>query len=101
MLFISLLRTPKTLCDTRRTMRCIEYFFHLKISLAQSYVMLQEAYEESALPYSTARRWFKEGRQLISKEGGPGVSVTALTNVNINTAAVIVREERRIALRDL
>ena len=63
-----------------------------------------EAYGEFVLPYSTARRWFKlfkDGRQSISKEGGPGAPVTALTEENINTAAVIVREDRRITLRTL
>ncbi|GBM93646.1 hypothetical protein AVEN_191661-1 [Araneus ventricosus] len=81
-----------------------KFLFRLKKSSAQAYVMLHEAYEESVLPHSTARRWFKmfkEGRQSISKEGGRSVSVTALTKVNINTAAVIVREESGITLRDL
>ena len=69
---------------------------------AEAYTMLQEAYGEFVLPYSTGRRWyklFKEGRQSISKEGGPGAPVTALKEENSNTAAVIVREDRRITLR--
>lgn len=63
--------------------------------------MIQEASGECVLSYSPARRWFKmfkEGRQSISKEGGPGAPVT---EQNINTAAVIVREDRRITLRSL
>ena len=43
--------------------------------------MLKEAYGELVLPYSTARRWyklFKEGRQSIIMEDGPGAPVTAL-----------------------
>ena len=66
--------------------------------------MSQEAYGEFVLPYSTARRWyklFKEERQSISEEGGPGAPVTALKEENSNTAAVIMREDRRITLRSL
>lgn len=58
----------------------------------------------SVLPYSIAKTWcrlFKEVRQSTSKEGGPEVPVTALTEVNINTAAAIVREDRRITLQAL
>ncbi|GBO22178.1 hypothetical protein AVEN_4414-1 [Araneus ventricosus] len=58
----------------------------------------QEAYEETVLP-----RWFKmfkEERELISKEGGPNAPVTTLTEVNINIAAAIAREDRRTTLRD-
>ena len=61
-------------------------------------------YGEFVLPYSTARRCyklFKEARPSISKEGGPGAKVTALKEENINTAAIIGREDRRITLRSL
>ena len=66
--------------------------------------MLQKAYGEFVLPYSTARRWyklFKEGRQSISNEAEPGAPVTAFKEENSNAAVVIVREDRRITLRSL
>ncbi|GBN98575.1 hypothetical protein AVEN_236186-1, partial [Araneus ventricosus] len=62
-----------------------------------------EAYGESVLPYSIARRWFKmfkEERELISKESGPNAPVTTLMEVNINVAAAIAREDHRTTLRD-
>ncbi|PSN48636.1 hypothetical protein C0J52_12710 [Blattella germanica] len=52
-----------------------------------------EAYGEFVLPNTRAQRWFKlfkEGRQSISKEGGPSAPVIAHTVENINTAAVII-----------
>ena len=66
--------------------------------------MLQEVYGEFVLPYSTARRWyklFKNRRHTISNEGGPSAPITALMEENSNSAAVIVREDRRITLRSL
>ncbi|GBM85504.1 hypothetical protein AVEN_167651-1 [Araneus ventricosus] len=92
--------------DVRRNEQhfALKFCFRLKISTTEAYVMLQEDYGGCVLPYSIARRWFKifkKGRQLISKEGVPGAPVTALTEVIINIAAVIVREDRRITLRDL
>ena len=71
----------------------LKFCFPFHKPSAEAYTMLQEAYGEFVLPYSTARRLyklFKEGRQSISKEGGPGAPVTALKE---DTAAVIVREE--------
>ena len=77
----------------------LKFFFRLHKSSAEAYTMLQEAYGEFVLPYSTSRRLyklFKDGRQSISKEGGPGAPVTALKEENSN--AVMVREDRRITL---
>ena len=82
----------------------LKFCFCLNKSSAEAYTTLQEGYGEFVLPYSTPRRWyklFKKGRQSISKEGEPGIPVTALKEENINTAAVIVREDRRITLRSL
>ena len=82
----------------------LKFCFRLNESSAEAYTRLQEAYGEFVLPCSTARRWyklFKEGRQSISKEGGPCTPITALKEENINTAAVIVREDQRIILRSL
>ena len=89
-------------CDEQYA--ALKFCFRLNKTSAEAYEMLQEAYGEFVLPYSTARRWFKmfkDGRKSISKEGGPGAPVIALTEENINTAAVIVREDRRITLRTL
>ena len=56
------------------------------------------------LPRATVFRWFKDfkdGRDLCVKEGGPGVTASAVTEVNINTASVSVHEDRQITLRNL
>ena len=61
-------------------------------------------YGEDALPHARVFRWFKDfkdGRVLYVKEGGPGVTATAVTEVNNNTASVIVREDRQITLHNL
>ena len=98
--------SPTTIMEVMRDEQyaTLKFCFRLHKSSAEACTMLQEAYGEFVLPYSTARRWyklFKEGRQSISKEDGPGDPVTALKEVNSNTAAVIVREDRRITLRSL
>ena len=74
----------------------LKFCFRLHKFSAEAYTMLQVAYGEFVIPYSTARRWyklFKGERQSISKEGGPGAPVTALKEENSNSAAVIVRED--------
>lgn len=93
-------------CYTRRTIRCIDILFsprkngQLKLIWCYRKIM-------GSLSYSIAqlRGWyhvFKEGRQLsISKEDGSATPVIALTEENINTAAVIVREDHKITLRCL
>ncbi|PSN34403.1 hypothetical protein C0J52_20646 [Blattella germanica] len=43
--------------------------------------------------------WLAHGRQSISKERGLGTPVIALTEENINTAAVIVRDDHRIMIK--
>ena len=98
--------SPMTTMEMTRDEQCaaLKFCFRLNKSSAEVYTMLQEAYGEFVLPYNTAQRWyklFKEGRQSISKGGGPGAPVTALKEENINTAAVIVREDQRITLRSL
>ena len=79
----------------------LKFCFCLHKSSAEDYSLLEIAYREFVLPYRTARRsykLFKERRQSISKEGGPDAPVTALKEKNSNTAAVIVREDRRITV---
>lgn len=56
--------------------------------------MLQQACEETVLPYPSACRSykiFKERRQSSSKDTRPGTPITALMVVNINTAALIMK----------
>lgn len=82
----------------------IKFCFRLNHTATETYEKLKQAYGEDALPRATVFRWFKdfkEGRLVCVKQGGPGVSASAVTEVNINTAAVIVREDRRITLRNL
>ena len=74
--------TPTTIMEVKRDEQyaALKFCFGLNKSSAEVYTTLQEASGEFVPPYSTARRWyklFKEGRQSISKEGGPGVPVTA------------------------
>lgn len=82
----------------------IRFCYRLGKSATETLGMLTAAYKDDALPRSTVFWWFKEfkdGRMTITKAGGPGVSASAVTEVNINTAAVIVREDRRISIDDL
>lgn len=44
---------------------------------------------------------FKDGTQSTLKQDGPKAPVTEPTEVNINTATLIVRGERRLTLRAL
>ena len=37
----------------------LKFYFSLNKSSAEAYTMLQEAYGEFVLPYSTAQRWYK------------------------------------------
>jgi len=81
----------------------IKFCFRLNHTASETYEKLKQTYGESALPRATVFRWFKEfkeGRVSCVKQGGPGVSASAVTETNINTAAVIVREDRRITLRE-
>ena len=80
------------------------FCFHLKHTASETYAKLQQAYGEDALPRATEFRWFKDfkdGRVLCVKEGGPYVTASAVTEVNINTASVSVHENRQITLRNL
>ncbi|PSN49475.1 hypothetical protein C0J52_12166 [Blattella germanica] len=73
----------------------LKFCFRLNKTSAEAYAMLQEVYEGFVIPHCTARRWFKlfkEAKQSISKEGGPGVPFIALTEETINTAAVIGKD---------
>ena len=83
--------------DTREAVCTIKFCFLLKHILTETCKTHNQAYGECALLYSTDFRWFKdfeEGRISTVKQGGLGVSVSALTEVNINTAAVIVCSRR-------
>ena len=80
------------------------FCFRLKHTASETYAKLQKAYGKDALSHATVFRWFKDfkdSRVLCVKEGGPGVMVSAVTEANINTASVIVHEDRQITLRNL
>ena len=71
--------------------------FCFRFTASETYAKLQQANGEDALPCATVFRWFKDfkdGRVLCVKEGGPGVTPSAVTEVNINTASVIVHENQ-------
>ena len=64
----------------------------------------KQAYGEDALPRAAVFRWFKDfkdGQVLCIKEFGPGVTDSAVTEVNINTASVIFCEDWQITLSNL
>ena len=79
----------------------IRFCFRLKYTASETYAKLQQVYSEDALPRATVFRWFKDGRVLCVKEGGSGVTPSAVTEVNINTASLVVREDQRITLCNL
>ena len=82
----------------------IRFCFRLKHTASETYAKLQQAYGEDALPRATVFRWFKDfkdDRILCVMEGGSGVTPSAVAEVNMNTASVIVREDRRVTLRTL
>ena len=81
-------------CPTRETLPVASYRWHS----SQDHRSTQAP--PPTLRFCTLKADFKEGRQSISKEGGPGTPVTALVEENINTA-VVVRKDRRIILRSL
>ncbi|KFM71884.1 hypothetical protein X975_12733, partial [Stegodyphus mimosarum] len=66
--------------------------------------MIREAFNDEALARVSVFRWhkaFKEGRENvedIEREGRPSTSVT---ETMINTTAVIIKEDRRITVRQL
>lgn len=79
----------------------LKFCVRLQKSSTEAYALLKQAYGEDVLPQSTAFRWlkqFKEGRGSITKNTSPGCPSTAVNEITINTAAVIVREDRRITL---
>jgi hypothetical protein len=58
----------------------LKFCVRLQKSATEAYEMLQQAYGEDVLPQSTAFRWFKqfkEGRDSMRKQGGPGAPATA------------------------
>ena len=67
----------------------IRFCFRLKDTSYETYAKLHQACGEDAVPRATVFRWFKdfkEGRVLCVKECGHGVTASAVTGVNINTA---------------
>ncbi len=66
--------------------------------------MLKQAYGDRVMSMATFYRWynlFREGREGVEDEPREGRPSTARTEVLKNTADVIVREDRRITVREL
>ena len=82
----------------------IRFCFRLKFTAFETYAKLQQAYGEDTLHRATVFRWFKDFKDsqvVCVKKGGSGVMAFAMTDVNINSASVIVRYDRRITLHNL
>lgn len=91
--------------DLKNEMRCAIRFCHrLKKSAQETVDLLREAYKDDCLGDSTIFRWynsFTEGREsaeLIPPSGRP---VTASTEVNTNTIAVLMQEDRHLTVAEI
>jgi len=76
----------------------IKHYCALNKTAYQIREILKATYSENALGRSTVYRWHeafvKEGRKSAKLRGGPGTPMTKLTETMINTAAVIVKEDK-------
>ncbi|GFR21756.1 protein GVQW3 [Trichonephila clavata] len=82
----------------------INFCVRLQKSATQTFDMMREAFNDEAISKTSIFRWhkaFKEGKQNvedIEREGRPS---TSITETMINTAVVIIKEDRKTTVRQL
>jgi len=80
----------------------IKCCFKAGLSVTETLVLVQNAYENEALNQSNLFRWysrFRDGRDLVEDEERVGSPKCTRTEVNMATVADLVKNDRRIASR--
>lgn len=83
---------------------CLKFCLGNEISCAEAYKMLEKAFGESVMPYSTARTWyrmFKDGREEAEDKPRSGRPSTSTTDDNVDKVKEIVLENRHSSLREV
>jgi hypothetical protein len=83
---------------------CIKYCQKLGKMAAETYEMLQQAFEETALSRSNTFEWysrFKNGRTSIDDDPHTGRPTMALTNKTVNRVNAVIHGNRRLTIRKI
>lgn len=91
--------------DEKCEQRCnVKFLVKLGYSRKDTYDMLCRVYGERVMSQVTFYRWYKayqEGRERVEDDPREGRPSTSRNSALINTADVIIREDRRITVREL
>ena len=80
----------------------IIFGFKAGLSVTETLVLVQKAYENEALNRSNVFRWysrFRDGRELVEDDERDGRPKTTRTEVNVAAVADLVKNDRRLASR--
>ena len=83
---------------------CIDFFFHLGKTGAETYEMLQAPFGESCLSLSKTFEWyspFKSGRRSFEDDPCPGRPSTSHTEETVARVRKIIRADRRLTIREV
>lgn len=90
--------------ELREQRYAIKFCFKLGKSAKDTFSDLRRAFGDAVMSERTCYRWYKDfqnGRDSCELEGGPGASVSALTEETINTGAVMIRTDPHLTIRQL
>lgn len=94
-----------SIMDKKLEQRCnVKFLVKLGKNRKDAYELLTKVYGEDVMNQVTFYKWYKafeEGRESIADEPREGRPSTSRTEVLQNTAAAIVREDRRMTIREL
>lgn len=83
---------------------CIEFCFKLQKSATETFEMIKEAFTKDALKRTTVFDWysrFKNGRSSMDDDPREGRPIQQRTDENVTLISNLIKENRRISLRDL
>ncbi len=95
----------KIMADNRQEQRyVIQHYCRQEKTAYEVFEILRMTYGDATLSRAMVYRWyaaFRSSRESDTLKGGPGVPRTKLTDRIVNTAAAIMQDDERIAVRCL
>ncbi|KAJ8946884.1 hypothetical protein NQ318_008240 [Aromia moschata] len=78
-----------------------KFLVQMRKTFIEAYAMLKEVYGNECLSRTQVFEWFKEGRETTEDDPCPGRPSTSITDENIENSGKIIREDRRLSIREL
>ena len=88
----------------REQRKAIKFYVRLNKTVPDTYDDLKQAFGNDAMSRAFCFRWFKDfkdGREDPELQGGDGAPVTAFTEETVNTAAAMIKTDRRLTVRQI